>query len=199
MPAPRLLTSIVMCLFCAGCSYKGMFFAEHTHVGLQAKISPQADAKPIDINLGYDRGIVAVVPRTAPGENAGSVISKTDLEVVFMTDSKIKNVFATGVAAKNLARDGANVAALFGQCLDETEALSAKKKAAREKLAAHKQKNDEASKTQVQKFYQTVFLKRAVHYTTTKDEMIRALTDRVDSICDSKSDLELLEKYNNML
>lgn len=143
MPALRLFISIVICLLCTGCSYtgyEGMFFAEHTHVGLQAKISPQADAKPIDVNLGYDRGIVAVVPRTAPGVNAGSVISKTDLEIVFMYDSTIKNVFATGVAAKNLARDGENVAALFGQCLDDTASLAAKKKAAREKLDPYKAK-----------------------------------------------------------
>lgn len=199
MPASRLFMSIVMCVFCASCSYKGMFFAEHTHVGAQVKISPQADAKPVDINLGYDRGIVAVVPRTAPGENAGSVISKTDLEIVFMTDSRIKNVFATGVAAKNLARDGANVAALFGQCLDDTDVLAAKKKAAREKLVIHKQKTDDASKAKVQEFYQTAFPTRTVRITTTKDEMIRALADRVDSICDSKADLELLDKYNNTL
>lgn len=197
MPAPRLFLSIVMCLSCTGCSYKGMFFAEHTHVGLQAKISPQADAKPIDVNLGYDRGIVAVVPRTAPGENAGSVISKTDLEVVFMTDSKIKNVFATGVAAKNLARDGANVAALFGQCYDETDDLTKKKKAALAKLEPYRQPS--ADKDKVKNLYTSVFPHRTIHLSTTTNEMIRALTDRVNSICDSKADLELFDKYNNAL
>lgn len=197
MPASRLFFSIVIGLSCAGCSYKGMFFAEHTHVGLQAKISPQADAKPVDVNLGYDRGIVAVVPRTAPGENAGSVISKTDLEVVFMTDSKIKNVFATGVAAKNLSREGANVAALFGQCYDETDDLKKKKKAALAKLEPYRQASTD--KTKVEKLYTNVFPRRTIHWTTTTNEMIRALADRVDSICDSQADLELLNKYNTDL
>ncbi|NOU08493.1 MAG: hypothetical protein HOO98_00525 [Nitrospira sp.] len=195
MSTPRLFISIVACLLCAGCSYKGMFFAEHTHVGLQAKISPQADAKPIDVNLGYDRGIVAVVPRTAPGENAGSVISKTDLEVVFMTDSKIKNVFATGVAAKNLARDGANVAALFGQCLDDTAALAAEKKTAREKLEPYKDTVDADSKEKIQKLYKTIFPNRTVHSWTTQNEMFRALSNRINSICDSANDIKSLGEY----
>jgi hypothetical protein len=113
----------------AGCStYQGMFFAEHTHVGAQIEISPEANAKPLNVNIGYDRGVAAIVPRTASGENAGSVISKTDLDIVFATNSTIRNVFATGVAAKNLARSGANVAALFDQCYDETDDLLEKKR-----------------------------------------------------------------------
>lgn len=193
---PALLAVLALS---AGCTYQGMIYAEHTHVGTQIKIAPQADAKPLDINLGYDRGVIAVVPRTAPGENAGSVISKTDLEIVFLTDSKIKNVFATGVAAKNLARDGANVAALFGQCLDETDSLKGKKTKARVKLSEYAKKDDDVSKKKLEGLYRIAFPKRGIHVSTTKADMLRALADRLAGICDSQSDAELVEKYESEL
>lgn len=191
-------------LLCAGCTshksmYQGMLYAEHTHVGAQVKISPQADAKPIDVNLGYDRGFVAVVPRTAPGENAGSVISKTDLEIVFLTDSKIKNVFATGIAAKNLARDGSNVSALFNQCLDETASLKDKKVAARAKLAEYKSKEDKDSLDKLTTLHKAVFPNRSIYPWTTKDEMFRSLSDRIEGICDSDTDSKLLDEYSKTL
>lgn len=179
--------------------YQGMLYAEHTHVGAQVKLSPQADAKPIDVNFGYDRGFVAVVPRTAPGENAGSVISKTDLEIVFLTDSKIKNVFATGVAAKNLARDGSNVSALFSQCLDETDTLKKKKLTANDKLAEYKNKDDKGSLDKLKKLHKAVFPNRSIYPWTTRDEMIRSLSDRIVGICDSETDSKLLDEYSTQL
>lgn len=196
----RLLSGVVVLMACAGCtSYPGMFFAEHTHVGAQIKISPQPDAKPLDVNIGYDRGLVALVPRTGEGENAGSVLSKTDLDIVFLTNSTIKNVFATGVAAKILAKDGAHVAALFGQCYGETETLKKAKQAAWEKLVEHKKKDDDDSKGKVTALYQSVFPKQTVHWTTTKDEMIRVLIDRINAVCDSDADLKTLDQYTTTL
>jgi len=191
---------MAMLVFSAGCNnYQGMIYAEHTHVGAQIKVAPQADAKPIDINLGYDRGLIAVVPRTAPGENAGSVISKTDLEIRFASDSRVKNVFATGVAAKNLARDGVNVAALFGQCLDETDTLKDKKTKAKEKLFEYAKKDDEASMKKLKGLYRIALPRRGIHDWTTRGEMLGALADRLAAICDSQSDLELVGKYESEL
>ncbi|MBX3120832.1 MAG: hypothetical protein KF784_17370 [Fimbriimonadaceae bacterium] len=183
----------------AGCTYQGMIYAEHTHVGTQIKIAPQADVKPVDVNLGYDRGIIAVVPRTAPGENAGSAISKTDLDIRFAYESRIKNVFATGVAAKNLARDGANVAALFGQCVDESQGLKDKKAKAKAKLSEYSKKDDDASRKKLEGLYGIAFPRREIHVWTTKADMLRALGDRLAGICDSQSDVELAGKYESEL
>ncbi|MCS6285093.1 MAG: hypothetical protein H8K08_06650 [Nitrospira sp.] len=204
MDIRHLLISTTTLLLCAGCTghksmYQGMFYAEHTHVGAQVKISPQTDAKPIDVNLGYDRGLVAVVPRTAAGENAGSVISKTDLEIVFLSDSKIKNVFATGVAAKNLARDGSNVSALFSQCFDETNTLKGKKLAALEKLSKYRDKEDKDSLDKLEKLHKIVFPTRSIYPWTTRDEILRSLSDRVEGICDSNTDVKLLDEYSTKL
>lgn len=183
----------------AGCTYQGMIYAEHTHVGTQIKIAPQADAKPLDINLGYDRGIIAVVPRTAPGQNAGSAISKTDLDIRFAYESRIKNVFATGVAAKNLTRNAANVAALFGQCLDETDSLKDKKTKAKAKLSEYAKKDDDASRKKLEGLYRIVFPRREIHVWTTKADMLRALGDRLVGICDSQNDVDLMGKYESEL
>jgi len=182
-----------------GCTYQGMIYAEHTHVGTQIKIAPQADAKPLDINLGYDRGVIAVVPRTAPGQNAGSTISKTDLDIRFAHESKIKNVFATGVAAKNLTRNAANVSALFGQCLDETQGLKDKKATAKAQLDAYSQKDDQASLEKLKQLYKLAFPGRDVHTWTTRADMLRALGDRLAAMCDSQKDLDLATAYEEQL
>src|SRR5574337_633021 len=93
----RSLWVLPLMAYLSACSsYQGMFYAEHTHVGAQIKVSPETDNKPLDVNIGYDRGLLAVVPRTDSGKPAGSVISKTDLDIVCATNSVIKNVFATG-------------------------------------------------------------------------------------------------------
>ncbi len=89
-----------------------MFYSEHTHFGLQVKVNPKEN-KPVDVNLGYDRGIFTVVPRTEKGKDASSVISKTDLCVRFVESSVIRNVFASGDAAKNITGDSGRVKALF--------------------------------------------------------------------------------------
>lgn len=196
---PKIVLMIVLVLS-AGCNrYEGMIYAEHTHVGTQIKIAPQAEARPLDINLGYDRGLIAVVPRTAPGENAGSVISKTDLEIRFASDSKVRNVFATGVAAKNLARDEANVAALFSQCLDETDTLKDKKTKAKAKLFEYAKKDDDASAKKLEGLYRAAFPRRDIHVWTTKADLLWALADRLAGMCDSQSDVELVGKYENEL
>ena len=83
-----------------GCAkYHGVLFAEHTHFGAQIKLSP-TDDKPVDVNMGYDRGIFTVVPRTTQGAEASSVLSKTDLKVSFKEQGEVNNVFAAGDAAR---------------------------------------------------------------------------------------------------
>lgn len=187
----RLLRTALalLSLALAGCStYEGMFFVEHTHLGVQVKVSPETDAKPVDVNIGYDRGLLAVVPRTGAGENAGSVISKTDLDIVFTTNSTIKNVFATGKAAKNISREGKNVAALFGQCYDETVALKTRKQNALSRLERSRNNTEK-----IEQMYKRVFPKRTVHWTTTQDEMVRELIARINAICDSEHDDAMLK------
>lgn len=174
-------------------SYQGMFYAEHTHVGAQIKISPQTDNKPLDVNIGYDRGLLAVVPRTEYEGDAVSVISKTDLEIVFTTNSVIKNVFATGRAANNITRKGERVAALFGQCFEESPDFTKRKKNALAKL-----QTIQDSKDKVEGLYKNVFTAKTVTLLTTKDEMYKSLANRITIICDPKQDDDIMKLYENL-
>lgn len=104
-----LLLGIIALSGCA--TYPGIFYAEHTQFGLQVKVNPREN-KPVDINMGYDRGTFTVVPRMAKGQDAASVISKNDLCVKFHESSVIRSVYASGEAAKNIAKDPARMTAL---------------------------------------------------------------------------------------
>ncbi len=107
------LTVLVVAGLLVGCSnYHGVFFAEHTHFGAQIKVNP-TENKPVDVNMGYDRGIFTVVPRTKKGEEASSVLSKTDIYVKWTERGEVGSVFATGQAAKDIAGDRAKEEALF--------------------------------------------------------------------------------------
>jgi len=105
---------LVTCFFAfSGCApYPGVFFSEHTHFGIQVKVNPKEN-KPLDVNLGYDRGVFTVVPRTAKDRDASSLISKTDLCVRLIESSVIRNVYASGNAAKQITTDASRVSALF--------------------------------------------------------------------------------------
>jgi len=191
----RLLWILPLLMYLSACSsYQGMFYAEHTHVGAQIKISPQTDNKPLDVNIGYDRGLLAVVPRTEPGQDAGSVISKTNLDIVFTTNSVIKNVFATGRAAKNITREGERVAALFGQCLEDVADLKTRKENALSKLDKIKTEKDK-----LKDLYQKVFPTRTYFLlTTTQDEMYRALHTHIGAICYPEEDDKTLKLYESL-
>jgi len=110
--------------------YPGLYYAEHTHFGLEVKANPK-ETKAVDINLGYDRGVFAVAPRTKrPDGDAASVLSKTDLCIKFLESSVIRNVYASGKAATIMtgSSDGTatntpatRVKALFG--VDDVNAV----------------------------------------------------------------------------
>ena len=182
--------SALVAIHLAGCSsYPGLFFTEHTHVGAQIKLTNTgADTRPLKVNIGYDRGLLAVVPRTESGGNAGSVISKTNLDIVLATNSIVKNVFATGVAAKRITSEPERVEALFGIC-HASDTMEDRKSKAYEKLKA--MKDDE---TKLKSLYEKVFPKRkatqerAAYYY----EKLRA---RLADICDPERDLAVLKMY----
>ena len=113
--AVTVLMPLCAVIFSACARYPGMFYTEHTQFGLQVKVNPREN-KPVDVNMGYDRGIFTIVPRTGKGKDASSVISKTDLCVRLVDSSVIRNVFASGEAANNITEDkekGARIEALF--------------------------------------------------------------------------------------
>lgn len=183
--------SALVAVHLAGCSsYPGLFFTEHTHVGAQIKLTNTgADTRPLKVNIGYDRGLLAVVPRTKSGENAGSVISKTDLDIVLATNSIVKNVFATGVAAKNITSDPERVEALFGKCRASATMMEDRRSKAYEKLKAFKD-----DKTKLKTLFKRVFPKRKVplSFLRTASYYYEQLHARLADMCDLQRDLDVL-------
>lgn len=113
---------IVFILTLSGCIKGNMFFAEHTHFGLQAKVNP-TENKPVDINMGYDRGIFTLVPKknVSGTPEAASVVSKTGLCVRFVSKGVVKSVYASGAAANMITGKSKSAEALFKSTPHECE------------------------------------------------------------------------------
>ena len=181
--------SVLIAVQLVGCSrYPGLFFTEHTHVGAQIKLSP-TENKPLNVNIGYDRGLLAVVPRTESGKNAASVISKTDLEIVLATNSLAKNVFATGAAARNITYVPERIEALFGICR-ASATIDDRKDKAREKL-----KTIKGDAEKLGSLYKKVYPKGKADK---KDVQYEELSARLSGICDPERDLKVLSMYEDL-
>lgn len=176
----RSLWVIVLIVPLTACTtYKGLSFVEHTHVGAQIKLDT-TNVKPVDVNFGYDRGLVAFVPRLGLEQDAASIISKTDLDIAFATSTTMRNVFATGKAATNLTKAGDRVATFFGECIGVSDTLATQKQTAIKKLTdAQKVKGNS------EKLYQEIFPTRS---TFMKDEsaMFKELNSFVSGVCDQE-------------
>lgn len=92
----------------AGCAYRGAVYAEYTHYGLGVRSSVEA-AAPIDVELGYGRGVFSLVPKrtgtSAPGE-AVSMIGLNQIASVADPGAitrvpllKVNTAFISGSAA----------------------------------------------------------------------------------------------------
>lgn len=99
-----IISGLIICAAnLTGCAtYPGLFYTEHAQFGLQVKVNPREN-KPVDVNMGYDRGTFAVVPRAGKGQEAVSVISKNDICVRFAESTAVRNLYASGEAAKRIA------------------------------------------------------------------------------------------------
>ena len=120
------MVALLVLIPLTGCTYKGLFFTEHTHFGLQMKVNP-AENKPVDVNMGYDRGIFTLVPKVEKSvekdgktiliTDAASVISKSNVCVRFASRGIVNNLYASGDAADELSNDPKRVKALFDEQL----------------------------------------------------------------------------------
>jgi hypothetical protein len=181
---------VFMVLPLTACAYEGMLFVEHTHVGADITFDPTNGPKPVNVDFGYDRGLAALVPRTQSGGNAGSVISRTDLDIQFSGGSKNMNVFASGKAAKNITLSGVRVAALFGKCPGESEVLRTKKQETLDKLEEKKLDNKRLKKTHEEAFpYVSAFSR----FLLSDEEILRDLRAFVKGVCDSNSQDKLAD------
>ncbi len=72
---------LAMAVIFSGCAYQGAVYSEYTHYGLGVR-SAVEEASPVNVELGYGRGVYALVPKREAGPSQGeaaSLISKNDL------------------------------------------------------------------------------------------------------------------------
>lgn len=85
-----------------------LVYMQNSVVGIDASATPQTGGK---FTLGYDRQTDTIVPKRTDkkgetdGEDAMSVISKTQVKVGFLEMNEIHESFATGDAAVAIASD----------------------------------------------------------------------------------------------
>ena len=84
MKALTFLGLSALTLALTGCKYRGAVYSEYNQTALDIR-AQQASSSPIKVNFGYDRGVVAYVPKRNAGSNtldgeAVSVIAWNNLQ-----------------------------------------------------------------------------------------------------------------------
>ncbi len=98
----------------AGCAYRGAVYSEYNQVSLDVRAN-QASSAPVKVNFGYDRQMMAYIPKRNPTTNsirgeAVSVISWNDIYTT-LAPSKLGTSSVLRVEAGFIAGTAANVAA----------------------------------------------------------------------------------------
>lgn len=107
---PALLGIVCACLS-AGCSTPShLVFHQSTSVG--ADVAANADTGHVHVSFGYDRQTNTLIPKTStvndygePEHEAMSVVSASEVRIKWLGLHEVTEQFATGAAARNLARD----------------------------------------------------------------------------------------------
>lgn len=95
----------------AGCSTPShLVFHQSTSIG--ADVAANADTGHVHVSFGYDRQTSTLIPKTAtvndlnePEHEAMSAISASEVKIKWLGLHEVTEQFATGVAARNLARN----------------------------------------------------------------------------------------------
>lgn len=191
-----VLSSIVSL---SACQYPGAIYVEEVQVGLDVSVST-TDTRPLNVNLGYDRGMFAMAPKiNQKGGKAASLLSKSDMLMQFTNETVINNIFVSGQAAAYVAESEETMHALFQVC-DVTEEFSKKKQALVIKLGAIK---GDAGK--VKTLYQIIYPNGALWVGANitpdqqRDYQFARLENKLSAICDPEGELETMEMYKTNL
>ena len=112
---PALLRLLCVNLLCAGlfagCATPShLVFHQSTSIG--ADVAANTDTGHVHASFGYDRQTSTLIPKTKtvndsgePEQEAMSVISASEVKIKWLGLHEVTEQFATGAAARNLARD----------------------------------------------------------------------------------------------
>lgn len=112
---PALLRLLCVNLLCAGlfagCATPShLVFHQSTSIGADA--ATNTDTGHVHVSFGYDRQTNTLIPKTKtvnekgqPEQEAMSVISASEVRIKWLGLHEVTEQFATGAAARNLARN----------------------------------------------------------------------------------------------
>jgi hypothetical protein len=105
-----VIGSVCICAFAACTTPSHLVFHQSTSVG--ADVAANADTGHVHVSFGYDRQTNTLIPKTStvndngePEHEAMSVVSASEVKIKWLGLHEVTEQFATGVAARNLARD----------------------------------------------------------------------------------------------
>lgn len=111
-PKPSILLSLICAGLLSGCSTPShLVFLQSTSIGADAAFN--SDTGQTHVAFGYDRQTSTLIPKTktknengdAEEAEAMSVVSASEVKIKWLGLHQVTEQFATGKAARNLARD----------------------------------------------------------------------------------------------
>ena len=107
---PRLMALLATCVL-GGCSTPShLVFHQCTSVGVD--VAANTDSGHVHVSFGYDRQTNTLIPKTTTVNDSGgteheamSAVSASEVKIKWLGLHEVTEQFATGVAARNLARD----------------------------------------------------------------------------------------------
>lgn len=108
---PSALFCLMLGSLLTGCSTPShLVFHQCTSIGADA--STNTSTGQVHVSVGYDRQTNTLIPKTntlndtgAPEPEAMSVVSASEVKIKWLGLHEVTEQFATGTAARNLARD----------------------------------------------------------------------------------------------
>lgn len=108
---PSALLSLMLAGLLAACSTPShLVFHQCTSIGADA--STNSTTGQVHVSVGYDRQTNTLIPKTltlndsgVPESEAMSVVSASEVKIKWLGLHEVTEQFATGTAARNLARD----------------------------------------------------------------------------------------------
>ena len=110
-PKPAVLLGVMCAALFAGCATPShLVFHQSTSIGADA--STNTNTGQVHVAFGYDRQTNTIIPKTKtlndnrePEQEAMSVISASEVKIKWLGLHEVTEQFATGTAARILARD----------------------------------------------------------------------------------------------
>jgi hypothetical protein len=111
-PNPSVLLGLICAGLLSGCSTPShLVYLQSTSIGADAALN--TDTGQTHVSFGYDRQTSTLIPKTTTKNEDGSteeveamsVVSASEVKIKWLGLHQVTEQFATGKAARNLARD----------------------------------------------------------------------------------------------